>query len=123
MTVNEAVARAARAVGECISREELCEWLAEIENTVILEICALHDGDYRRELMTGDDDGDRLLNAPEPYSRIYLNYLIMKSDLTLRDIPQYINSASVFAESFRDFADWYNRTYMPLSVAKILIGG
>ena len=65
----------------------------------------------------------RSMEVPYGIDVIYLNYLIMKSDLTLRDIPQYINSASVFAESFRDFADWYNRTYMPLSVAKILIGG
>ncbi len=123
MTVNEAVARATRSIGTSISREELTEWLAEIENTVILEICALHDGDYKRELMTGDDDGERQLNAPEPYSCIYQNYLVMKSDLFLRDIPQYINSAAVFAESYKDFCDWYNRTYMPLQTTALVIGG
>lgn len=122
MTVNEAIARAARCVGGSISRDELSLWLSEIENTVIVEICAVHDGDHNRELMTGDDDGDRILTAPEPYCRLYVNFLVMKSDLFLRDIPQYVNSATVFAESYKDFADWYNRTYMPMSATAITLG-
>ncbi|MBE6587482.1 MAG: hypothetical protein E7647_03600 [Ruminococcaceae bacterium] len=115
MTVNEAIAAAVRSIGDEVSREELTEWLAQIENTVVCEIAATHEGDTSdKTLITSDGDGNRVLFVPDPYSRLYVNYLIMKCDLSLRDIPQYMNSAAVFSESYKEFADRYNRAYMPL---------
>ncbi len=122
MTFNEVISSAVRAVGDNVSRNELAEWLCEIENTIIFELCATHDGDLRkRAVISKDCEDSYVLTAPDPYSRLYFNYLIMKSDLTLRDISQYINSATVFAESYKDFADWYNRTYMPLGQSAVYL--
>ncbi|MBQ4066301.1 MAG: hypothetical protein IJD22_01530 [Clostridia bacterium] len=45
----------------------------------------------------------------------------MKSDLAFRDVPQYLNSSRVFAEAYNSYADWYNRTYMPLGVREIKV--
>jgi len=115
MTVNEAIAEASAAVGDAVSREELLRWLCEIENAVVTEIAATHEMDVSdKSLITSDCDGARVLFAADPHSVLYVNYLLMKSDLSFRDIPQYLNSAKVFSESYRSFADWYNRTYMPL---------
>lgn len=113
MTINEAIAEAVSLVGEGIGRDELKGWLCEIECSVIHEIAETHEGGSC-PIITPETEGDHLLFAPDPYSRLYVAYLVMKSDLSFRDTLQYENSASVFAESYRTFADWYNRAYMPL---------
>ena len=122
MTFNEAISSAVRAVGDNVTRNDLTEWLCEIENTIIFELCATHDGDLKkRPAITEECEDSYVLTAPEPYSRLYLNYLIMKSDFRLRDITQYINSATAFADAYKDFADWYNRTYMPLGQTAVYL--
>ena len=120
MTINDAVALAAEHTGENIGREKLIFWLSQIENTVVTEIAATHENDTSdKTVITDMTDGDRVLFAPDPYSVLYVNYLIMKTDLALRDSAQYQNSSHAFAVSYADFADWYNRTYMPYSESRI----
>lgn len=122
MTVNEAIAAACGAVGEAVSREALWRWLFEIETTVTEEIAKSHIGEYPP--LSFDDffsDGERQLFANEPYSALYIHYLIMKSDDVLCDTERYLNSAARFSASYAAFADWYNRTYMPLSPTKIKV--
>ena len=120
MTVNEAVARALENSGADVSRHQLCAWLGEIENTVVQEIAKVHEGmPYDETVITADTDGERVLFAPDPYSALYINYLLMKTDLYLRDTAQYVTSSHVFSVSYGDFADWYNRAYMPYEGAEI----
>lgn len=122
MTVNEAIALAVQAVGELVPRENLVNWLWEIENTVISEIAQTHKGRiWDSTAINKETAGDRELFAPDPFSRLYTAYLVMKSDLFLRDISGYINSVSVFSEAYTSFSDWYNRTYMPLNNTKITV--
>lgn len=120
MTVNEAVAKTVSAVGENIPRELLLDWLGEIENTLIKEIAETHEGmNYDRTLIDADTDGDRILFAPDPFGVLYVHYLMMKWDDSLYDTEQYMNSAARFSASYKSFADWYNRTYMPLNPSDI----
>lgn len=122
MTINEAVAKVSASIGESLSRNTLVGWLSEIENTVINEIAATHEGmEYTREIVTAETDGDRELFVPDPYSVLYLHYLIMKCDDSMYDTERYMNSAARFNASYSSFADWYNRTYMPYSQASISV--
>lgn len=120
MTVNEAVAGAVEILGDTVTREALVLWLWEIENTVITEIAETHEGLYADKTPIDKNcDGERVLFAPDPHSQLYVHYLLMKGDQSLRDATQYINSATQFSASYNNFSDWYNRTYMPLSKNKI----
>ncbi|MBQ9692103.1 MAG: hypothetical protein IJV70_03000 [Clostridia bacterium] len=122
MTVNEAIAAAVHRLGDTVSRDELTEWLSEIENTVVREIGETHFGQMpNTDIIKPDTDGERVLFAPDPHSRLYLSYLLMKADLYLCDTEQYANSAAVFSEAYKSFADWYNRAYMPLGERRIRV--
>ena len=120
MTVNKALAKSVGLLGDTVPREMLLEWLCEIENTVVREISATHEnhkGDTT--LITGDGDGERELFAPDPYSNLYINYILMKCDQHLRDSEGYLNSSRAFFASYSDFADYYNRENMPKSIGGI----
>lgn len=120
MTVNEAIAKAVSVGAEGMSRALLADWVAEIENTVICEIASTHEGmEYESSVITPESDGERVLFAPEPYSQLYVYYIIMKCDEYLGDTQRYINSAGAFSSAYNTFADWYNRTYMPLQTGKL----
>lgn len=122
MTVNEAIVSAGAVCKDAVSREELITWLSEVENTVIEEIAKTHEGKaYDDSVITLDGEGDRVLFVPDPYSQLYVHYLIMKSDDILCDTERYVNSASRFSSSYSSFADWYNRTYMPLGANRIKV--
>lgn len=115
MTVNEAVAGAVEILGDTVTREALLLWLWEIENTVITEVAETHDGLHSdKRPIDKDSDGNRELFAPDPYSQLYIHYLLMKGDLALGDTNRYQNSATQFSVYYNNFSDWYNRTYMPL---------
>ena len=119
MTVNEAIAGAVEVLGDAVTREALVTWLWEIENVVVREIGMTHEGYESDHTMDRDCDGETILFAPDPYSQLYVHYLLMKGDLSLRDTTQYVNSATQFSVSYNNFSDWYNRTYMPLQTSDI----
>ena len=120
MTVNEAVTAAGAIIGKAASRDELILWLGEIENTVICEIAKTHEAvPYDQSVISADGDDERVLFAPDPFSQLYIHYLMMKFDDRLCDTERYMNSASRFSASYQSFADWYNRTYMPLCEGRI----
>lgn len=122
MTVNEAIAAVGGTVGEAVSRETLLNWLFEIETAVTEEIAKSHEGEY--STLSAEEffkNGERQLFATDPYSNLYIHYLIMKTDDALCDTERYLNSAARFSASYTAYADWYNRTYMPLTVGRIKV--
>lgn len=120
MTVNEAITKAGDIIGEGADRQRMTAWLKEIEETVLSETMRCHEGGTgEKKDALNCDDGDRELFVPDPYSKLYVLYIIMQNDLYLRDSEQYMNSASVFASAYAAFCDKYNREHMPLSVSAV----
>lgn len=122
MTISNALARCAEALGDAVSEESLILWLSQIENTVITEIAATHlCGEYDASPVTLDCDRSRELFVPDPYSELYVLFAVMKNDLRLRDIQKYMNSAAVFSAAYANFADMFNRTNAPQGNTKIVL--
>ena len=120
MTVNEAITKAADIIGDSADRQRMKAWIEDIEETVLSETLRCHEGaEDNGKTAPGADDGDRELFVPDPYSKLYVLYIIMQNDLYLRDSEQYMNSASVFASAYAAFCDKYNREHMPLSVSAV----
>ena len=123
MTVNEAIARCDEMMGDSCGREVKLRWLSDVESMVYQEIIRTHEGAYEWAAWKpfGADDGERELFAQDPYGELYVFYLMMRSNLLLQDMNQYNNAAALFESSYTSYADWYNRTHMPLSVGDIVL--
>lgn len=121
MTVNEAIARCDEMTGDSDGREAKLRWLSDIEHMLYEEIISTHEGarDQEEWKPISADDGERELLARDPYGELYVFYLMMRLHLLLQDMNQYNNAAALFAAAYTSFADWYNRTHMPLSAGDI----
>ena len=118
MTLNEAISSFRETHVSAFDDEILVRWLSEAEYMVVDEVFLTHEDVPRRAASFCGysflkDRNTRLL-IPEPYSQVYVDYLSMKSDISLSDIQRYNNSAALFYNSYSTFADWYNRCHMPL---------
>lgn len=98
------------------------EWLNEIETKVYNEIIKTHEGadDISFIGYTTSDTETELLVA-DGYAGLYIDYLFTKIDYYNSDIDKFTNSAMMFTSSFEDYANYYNRTHMPLQNNKITI--
>lgn len=92
-------------------------WLSELDGKVHLEILKTHEGDVPE--FSGYDyetDLDTQLLIPSPFaSGVYTRYLEMMIDQEYKEIDRYNQSAALYNSAYLEFANWYNRTHMPLS--------
>ena len=61
-----------------------------------------------------EQDMDTVLMVPEPYSDVYVKYLAAQIDYHNAEFARYNNSMVMYNMALTAFADWYNRTHMPL---------
>lgn len=66
------------------------------------------------ERYTTDTPPDTVLLVPDPYSELYVHYLAAQVDYSNAEMLRYGNSLSMFAAALEQFANWFNRTYMPI---------
>ncbi|MBQ7670250.1 MAG: hypothetical protein IJS45_05970 [Clostridia bacterium] len=119
MTAREAVEAFRDASRVPISEDTLAAWINELEGNIYYYIILTHEGggDVTPPDITLTSGYDDTLFAPEPFSKVYADYLAMKRDLTFGDVNKYSISSATFSASYGDFGDWYNRTHAPLCKA------
>lgn len=121
MTKKEAASDFFAIYGTDVPTELVMGWIDELEGQMLAEIAATHC-DAPADACPDSADGmteDARLFAAFPYDGVYSAYLHMKSDLYFGDTEKYENSAMQFASAYSAFADYYNRTHLPLTGAKI----
>ena len=96
------------------TRSEKLGWLGRLEQMIRQEIIIPHGG--------AADDGadfneDTELLAQTPYDDIYELWLEAQIDRQYSEIAKYNNSITAFNAAYQTFANWYNRTHMPLGQA------
>ena len=121
MTKKEAASDFFAIYGTDVPTELVMGWIDELEGQMLAEIAATHC-DAPADACPDSADGmaeDARLFAAFPYDGVYTAYLHMKADLYFGDTEKYENSAMQFASAYSAFADYYNRTHLPLTGAKI----
>ena len=71
--------------------------------------------EQEEESESGDD---RELLVPDPYSMLYLYWLMSKIDLLNQEIDKYNNDRALFENAYDTMSDWWTRTRMPLTVRR-----
>ena len=62
---------------------------------------------------------DAVLLVPEPYSMLYLYYLTAQIDFLNGELARYNNSMVMYNTALSTYADYVNRTRMPLQRAAV----
>jgi hypothetical protein len=116
MTLMEAMHRADALKPNTYSNPEKIRWLSILDGIIKEKIIDTHEGG-ENVVFNGYQEDSPLtteLLVPAPYDDIYVHWLAMQIDLTNGEYARYNNSAMVYNEAYQDFANYYNRTHMPL---------
>ena len=112
MKIREVLTQVDDLYANAFSEEDKLKWLQDIENKIYKELVLTH---HEPVEMTDFDDDDNELIAPSPYDNLYINYIIANINKYNNETVRYNNAMIIFNQQYQEFANWYNRTKMPLS--------
>ena len=112
MKIREVITQVDDLYANAMTEEDKLQWLENIENKIYKEIVLTHEDQVP---MTDFSDDDNTLIAPTPYDSLYINYIIAKIHQYTNETVRYNNAMIIFNQQYQEFANWYNRTKMPLS--------
>lgn len=116
MTLQDVINRitALRSEKDC-TNDFIIEKINEIEWRIKREITDVHEGSERFPF---DGYDSKELNvkliAPEPYSELYIKWVLYQVDIMNNAMIDASNSLSRFNKAYYAFASWYTRNNMPL---------
>ncbi len=125
MTIQEALARVSELKPNQYSEEQLVRWLSVLDMIAYEEVISWHCGyaENRPGQYDPDEDLERELLIPDPYSEVYIHWLIAQIDYHNGDMQRYQNSMIAYNTAYSSFADWYNRKYPSKPVRLTVYGG
>lgn len=87
----------------------------EIEWRIKREVIDEHEGaqKYPFDGYSSDELNVKLI-APEPYSELYIKWVLYQLDIANKDMESAVNSLSLFKSVYEDFCRWYRRNNMPV---------
>lgn len=116
MTIEQAVTMVDRMRPNQYDHETKVRWLSKLDGMVWLEVLCTHACNPVK-VFRGYDDAlpDTPLLVPEPYADdVYNYYLQTQIDKENGEIAKYNQTMALFNSAYKTFADWYNRTHLPL---------
>ena len=117
MKIIDAILLADASADNDIEQAVKLQWLSALDGKLAEEVCNKHVDtavDFRGYDETTDMKETELL-VPDPWSELYPDYLEMRIYLLQKEIDRYNNAAMVYAESLRQWVNWFNKRHMPVS--------
>ena len=117
MTIQKALDTADEMKPNMMARPTKILFLSEIEQLIHEEIILKHrhtEEQRTKPVYTEDTDPGTELLIPDPYSMLYVYWLMSKIDLQNLEIDKYNIDRALFENSYETMGDWYTRTHMPL---------
>ena len=121
MTLQEALDQLDEMKPNMMSRKLKVKYLTEIEQLIYDEIVMRHE---HPELMGGkpvyneDSDDGTVLIIPDPYSSVYLYWLMTKVDIQNQEDARYNIDRQHFESAYDTMSDWYTREHMPKQMTR-----
>lgn len=117
MTIIEAITKNDDLKYNDYSDADKISWLSRLDGMVKKQIIDTHEG-AERVVYSGYDentDENTELLVQAPFDDIYLRWMEAQIDYHNGEFDKYNNSITMFNTAFTAFANYYNRTHMPLS--------
>lgn len=117
MTIQEALDQADELKPNMMSRKLKVKYLTEIEQLIHAEIVMKHEHseeDEIRPVYTEQSDAGTVLLIPDPYSMLYVYWLMSKIDIQNQEDGRYNIDRAMFENAYETMSDWYTREHMPI---------
>lgn len=121
MTIQEAIDRADEMKANMMSDGLKIRQLTVIEQLIHDEIVLRHAHTQEQEarpVYTEDTDTNTELVVPDPYSEVYVNWLLAQIDRQNQEDERYNVDIALFEQSYRTMQDWWIRTHMPVQTVR-----
>lgn len=119
MTISQALSATDSLKPNSYDRATKIAWLSELDATVQKEIHDKHVGGGTFTAYTDVRDGSVTLKIPEPYSVMYIYFLMSKIDFFNSEIGKYNASTELFNSAYAAYRDAYHAAHLPLQNNKI----
>lgn len=122
MTVRECLDRVRATPGVAADEDMMFGWLSSVEGLIFEEIVKGREG-APFESFEGytDSDGEVKLIAKNPYSEVYVYYVIAQSYLAFSDMARYNNYLALYRDAYEEFAGYWARNHRQKGDTKIKI--
>ena len=114
MTIREAIDRVDGLRPNAVSETEKRLWLAQLDGAVRRQIHGQHEDNQAvggADVKQGDDT---VLLAEEPYTNLYLYWLMAQVDLALGELTRYNNDMMLYNLALTEYAVDYKRRHLPV---------
>ena len=118
MNVGKLIETVTVLIGQQYDLEMLIGWLNEIEGQVLDQVVNKAQGFDVEFVPFTEDDSERELTVPDRFQDVYVNYIKAKVDFTNQETERYNNDAAMFEASWKEYASWHIRNYVPKPAAK-----
>lgn len=113
MTIQEVLSTVDCLKLNAIDEGQKLNWLNDIEAMIYTEIVLPRkdsENVTKVEINIECDYNDVLI-APEPYSKLYAEYVMSKIDFVNREWVSYNNQIDAFNQSYKEFSAYYARMH------------
>lgn len=121
MTIQEALDQLDEMKPNMMSRRLKVKYLTEIEQLIYDEIVQKHvqaEEPAGKPVYTEDSDPGTVLIIPDPYSSVYLYWLMTKVDIQNQEDARYNIDRQHFENAYDTMSDWYTREHMPKQMTR-----
>ena len=116
MTIQEALDIADEMKPNMMSPRLKFKYLTEIEQLIHDEIVMKHEHGPELEpkpVYTEESDGETELIVPDPYSMVYVYWLMSKIDIQNQEDGRYNIDRNHFENAYDTMSDWWTREHLP----------
>ena len=121
MTLQEALDIADAMKPNMMDRQLKVKYLTEIEQLIWAEILMRHAHTPEQEVKpvyTEETDPGTVLIVPDPYSMVYVYWLMSKIDIQNQEDARYNIDRAHFENEYDTMSDWWTRTFMPIQYTR-----
>ena len=121
MTIQEAIDRADEMKPNTMSRGLKVKQLTVIEQLIHDEIVMRHEHPAEQEtkpVYTEETDPTTELIVPDPYSDVYVDWLLTQIDRQNQEDGRYNVDRAHFENSYSTMRDWWTRNHMPVQAVR-----
>ena len=117
MTIQEALDVTDQMKPNMMKEDLKIKYLTEIEQLIHDEIVMTHVHTQEQEtkpVYTEETDPETVLIVPDPYSMVYVYWLMSKIDIQNQEDARYNIDRAHFENAYNTMSDWWTRSNMPI---------